>query len=141
MDIEEYTRRRDRAVASLRRQIASIDGITRARLVNVFDTKAGSGEHSYLVEQRRRSNAMVERQPGIITGTLYDYIEDLQRCSDTTQIWAWLHRELRPVAVYSECGGIDWSQWWRNLEASSTASEYDRQYGRALQAVYSCFWV
>lgn len=46
MDIQEYVRRRNRAIATFRRKIASIEGFTRARLLDVFDTKAAYRKHS-----------------------------------------------------------------------------------------------
>jgi hypothetical protein len=141
MENQEFQRRRESAISKLRQQIDRINGVTNSKLLDVYDTGVGSPEHTYQANQRAKANGQVLRESGVITSTLYDYIKDINRCSDDTELWQWLQGELMPRAVYKEEGGIDWPKWWSAMRDKSLDSKYNRAYGKALQDIYSCFWV
>ncbi|MBI5171718.1 MAG: hypothetical protein HY986_02465 [Candidatus Melainabacteria bacterium] len=141
METQEFARRIQSAQTKITQQIASINGTANSRSLDIFDTNAGGALHSYRIEQRRTANAKIERQASTITGTLYEYIKFLSNCQNCEELWEWLQGELMPRPIYKEGGGIDWQAWWSKLHNSALNTEYNRQYGRALQTIYSCFWV
>lgn len=141
MDTNEFKTRIESAKTKIRQQIAQINSTANSRSLNVLDTGVGGPEHSYRIEQRRRTNGKIEREASTIASTLYGYIGALSNCQDCEQLWQWLQRELMPRPLYKEGGGIDWQAWWSQLNNSALNTEYNRQYGQALQTIYSCFWV
>lgn len=138
MDTNEFKTRIESAKSKIKQQIDQIYRTANSRSLNVG---VGGPEHSYRIEQRRRTNGKIEREASSIASTLYGYIDSLSNCQNSQDVWQWLQRELMPRPIYREGGGIDWQAWWSQLHSSALNTEYNRQYGRALQTIYSCFWV
>ena len=141
MDTKDFQTRIESAKAKIRQQIDQINRTANSRSLNVLDTGVGGSEHSYRIEERRRINGKIDREACTITGTLYGYIDFLSNCQNSNELWQWLQRELIPRPIYKEKGGIDWPAWWEEQRKSPLNTEFGRQYGQALQKIYSCFWV